>query len=391
MNRLLLSACALGFAAATFAAEDAEDNSPAPPPILFGQSAALSGPARDLGINMRLGIGAAFQEANARGGVHGRQLALISLDDAYEPERAIANTRQLIQDHDVFALIGAVGTPTSAAAVPVATDAGLPYVAPFTGAAFLRETPGRGDSVINLRASYDDETEAMVARLLSDLGIRRIAVMYQNDSFGRAGRNGVLKALRKRDMVPVAVGVYERNTTAVKTGLLDVRAGKPGAVVVVGAYKPVATLISWARHIGFDPVFITISFVGSNALAHELGSAGTGVFVTQVVPFPTSDEPVVVAYTSALKAVAPDAKPSFVSLEGYLAGRLGVAALERCATVERSCLLDGLRKAQNIDLDGFKLRFGEGDNQGSDQVFLTVIKDTGGYRPITTLRGGMRR
>ena len=387
MNRLLLGACAFGFAATAFAVED---GSPAPP-ILFGQSAALSGPAQDLGINMKLGIEAAFQEANARGGVHGRQLALVTLNDAYEPERAIANTRELIQDHDVFALIGAVGTPTSAAAVPVAADAGLPYVAPFTGAAFLRETPGRGDNVINLRASYDDETEAMVAHLLDDLEIERIAVMYQNDSFGRAGHNGVLKALRKRGMAPVAVGVYERNTTAVKTGLLDVRAGEPGAVIAVGAYEPVAAFISWARHINFDPVFITISFVGSNALARELGSTGAGVFVTQVVPFPTSDEPVVAAYTRALKAAAPEAKPSFVSLEGYLAGRLGVAALERCTEVKRSCLLDGLREAQNIDLDGFQLRFGAGDNQGSDQVFLTVIEDTGRYRPITTLLDGMHR
>ena len=220
VNRFLLGACAFGFAAGALASEDDRP----PTPILFGQSAALSGPAQDLGINMRLGIKAAFQEANARGGVHGRQLALVSLDDAYEPERAIANTRLLAQDHDVFALIGAVGTPTSNAAVPVAADAGLPYVAPFTGAAFLRETPGRGDNVINLRASYNDETEAMVAHLLGDLGIERIAVMYQDDSFGRAGHNGVIKALRKRDMAPVAVGVYERNTTAVKTGLLDVRA-----------------------------------------------------------------------------------------------------------------------------------------------------------------------
>ena len=384
MRRPLLGTCVLCLAAALGAEE-------ATSPILFGQSAALSGPAQELGINMRLGIEAAFQEANAQGGVHGRQLALVTLDDAYEPERAIANTRKLIQDSEVFALIGAVGTPTSNAAVPVATEAGLPYVAPFTGAAFLRETPGRGDNVINLRASYDDETEAMVAHLLGDLAIKRIAVMYQDDSFGRAGHSGVIKALRKRDMAPVAVGVYERNTTAVKTGLLDVRAGNPGAVIVVGAYEPVAAFISWARHIGFDPVFITISFVGSNALAQELGGEGAGVFVTQVVPFPSSDEPVVAAYARALKAAAPEAKPSFVSLEGYLAGRLGVAALQRCAEVQRSCLLGGLREAQEIDLDGFKLRFGEGDNQGSDKVFLTVIDRAGRYRPIASLVDGMRQ
>ena len=240
--------------------------------VLFGQSAAFSGPAQDLGRNMRLGIEAAFDEANARGGVFGRRLELLSLDDAYEPEAAIANTRRLIFEDGVFALIGAVGTPTSRSATPIAASAGVPYVAPFTGAAFLREARWR--NVINLRASYFQETEAMVDRLMRDLGIDRIAVLYQDDSFGRAGYRGVRQALGRRDLKPVATGVYPRNTTAVKTALLDLRAGDPGAVILVGAYQPVATLISWARHIGFEPVFITISFVGSNALARALGPAG---------------------------------------------------------------------------------------------------------------------
>ena len=388
MKALAAPLAPLALALSAYGAEDAVGDARAAgaDPILFGQSAAFSGPAQDLGINMRLGIEAAFQEANAEGGVHGRELGLVSMDDGYEPERAIANTSELIESSSVFALIGAVGTPTSNAAVPVAASAGVPYVAPFTGAAFLRERPGRGDFVVNLRASYDDETEAMVAHLLADLNIERIAVMYQDDSFGRAGHSGVIKALSKRDMAPVAVGVYERNTTAVKTGLLDVRAGDPGAVIVIGAYEPVAALIAWSRHIGFDPVFITISFVGSNALARELGGKGEGVFVTQVVPFPTGFHPVVEAYAEALKARASDAEPSFVSLEGYLAGRLAVAALRDCAEVERSCLLEGLRRETEIDLDSFQLRYGPGDNQGSDQVFLTVIDRDGRYQPIASLQ-----
>lgn len=355
--------------------------------ILFGQSAAFSGPAEDLGQNMRLGIQAAFNEQNERGGVHGRRLDLKTLDDAYEPEAAIANTRRLIHDDGVFALIGAVGTPTSVAAVPVATEAGVPYVAPFTGAAFLREAAGRGTHVINLRASYDDETEAMVAHLIGDLGIKRIAVMYQDDSFGRAGHAGAEQALSKRGMAPVSVGVYPRNTTAVKTALLDVRAGDPEAVILVGAYEPVAALIAWSRAIGFRPVFITISFVGSNALARELGEAGAGVFVTQVVPFPRGDQPPVVAtYSRALAALAPDSTPGFVSLEGYLAGRLAIAALQFCGRdVDRDCFLSAMRQRDRVDIDGFELRYGSDDNQGSDRVFLTMIDDGGGYRPITSL------
>ena len=354
--------------------------------VRFGQSAALSGPASELGENMRRGIAAAFQEANAQGGVHGRQLDLVSLDDAYEPEAAITNTKRLIDEYEVFALIGAVGTPTSRSAVPVAVDANTPYLAPFTGAAFLRGDDLH-DVVINLRASYNQETEEMVARLTDDLGITRIALLYQDDSYGRAGYNGVQAALERRGMSLAAVGVYPRNTTAVKTAMLDLREGQPEAVIMVGAYEPVAALVAWSRHLGFIPVFMTISFVGSNALAQELGPEGAGVFVTQVVPFPTDTSlPVVQAYHRALAAYDPDAVPGFVSFEGYLAGRLTILGLERCGPdLSRDCFLHSLRGADEID--GFKLRYGAADNQGSDAVFLTVIGPDGRYRPVESLLG----
>ncbi len=357
--------------------------------ILFGQSAAFSGPAQELGKNMNLGILAAFQEANRNGGVHGRQLELVHRDDAYEPEAAIKNTQELIKQEGVFALIGAVGTPTSRSATPVAADAGVPYVAPFTGAAFLRDPEWR--NIINLRASYYQETEEMVARLTTDLGIERIAVIYQDDSYGRAGYRGVLGALERRRgtrVELVAIGVYPRNTTAVKAALLDVRRGNPEAVIIIGAYEPVAALIAWTRNTGLNPVFLTVSFVGSNALARELGTAGAGVLVTQVVPFPTdSSIPVVAAYHRALAAYQPDAVPGFVSLEGYLAGRLAIASLERCGReVSRACFLDSLRRTDVVDLDEFELRYGDDDNQGSDAIFLTVIGRDGRYHAIETLQ-----
>ncbi len=353
--------------------------------ILFGQSAALSGPAKELGINMRLGILAAFDEVNAAGGVHGRVLELQSLDDAYEPEDAIVMTRHLIEQEQVFALIGAVGTPTSRSATPIARNAGVPYIAPFTGAAFLRDD--EWDNIINLRASYNQETEEMVARLTEDLGITRISVMYQNDSFGRAGFRGTVAALERRDMELTSIGIYPRNTTAVKTSLLDLRQGDPEAVIMIGAYEPVARLILWARRTGMDAVFMTVSFVGSNALAQELGPDGAGVLVTQVVPFPEDNsQPVVLSYLDALASHDPAAEPGFVSLEGYLAGRMVIAALEECgAEVDRSCLLDQLIDRGDFDIDGFKLQFGDGDNQGSDEVFLTVIGSDGKYHPVHTL------
>ena len=358
--------------------------------VLFGQSAAFSGPAQELGKNMRRGIEAAFAEVNRNGGIGGRRLELVSLDDAYEPEAAVTNTQRLISEEGVFALIGAVGTPTSRSATPVAAAAGTPYVAPFTGAAFLRDPQWR--NIVNLRASYNQETEEIVARLIADRGAERIAVMFQDDSFGRAGYRGVLEALDRRDMEPVAIGLYPRNTTAVRTALLDLQLGEPDAVVLVGAYEPVAALIAWARHLGKDWAFVTISFVGSNALAEELGPVGAGVFVTQVVPFPTDDSlPLVASYLQALAAYDSAAAPGFVSLEGYLAGRMAIAGLQRCGSdLTRSCFLDSLLRDGEIDIDGFRLRYGDGDNQGSDDVFLTVIGDDGQYRPTATMEDAGR-
>ncbi len=354
--------------------------------ILFGQSAAFSGPAAELGTNMRLGIQAAFKEANLAGGVHGRQLELVSFNDSYEPDAAIANTTRLIYEDEVFALIGAVGTPTSRSATPIAREAGVPYIAPFTGAAFLRDP--EWPNIVNLRASYNQETEEMVARLIGDLGITRIAVMYQDDSYGRAGYGGVRQALALRNMTPVSVGLYPRNTLAVKTALLDLRKGSPEAVIMIGAYNPVAELILWARQTDMDVVFMNVSFVGSNALANELGPKGEGVYVTQVVPFPGDRSvPVVSRYIDALAAYDSEAVPGFVSLEGYLAGRLVIASLENCGRdVRRSCMTEGLSNVGEIDIDGFKLHYGEGDNQGSDRVFLTVIGSDSRYHPIESLR-----
>ena len=343
-----------------------------PDSIVFGQSAAFSGPTSELGSNMRLGILAAFEEANRKGGVHGRMFRLLSRDDGYEPEAASDNTHQLIEE-GVFGLVGAVGTPTSTAAEPVASAARVPYIAPFTGAEFLRENR---DLVVNLRASYFQETEEMVERLTADLGFTRIAVLYQDDNYGSAGLTGVRRALGTRDMALAAEGAYVRNTTAVKRALLEIREGNPQAVIIIGAYQPAATFIKWARRIGLDAVFVNISFVGSNALLNELGSDGEGVVVTQVVPFPRDTSvPVVARYHEALAAVDASASPGFVSLEGYLAGLLIMEGLDRTGPEPtRESFLRTLQEAGPIDLGGFAVEYGVRDNQGSDRVFLTSIQ-----------------
>ena len=354
--------------------------------IVFGQSAAFSGPAQALGHGMRLGIQAAFQEQNLAGGVHGRMLELTTLDDQYEPHLAYGNTFALINRERVFALIGEVGTPTSRAASPLANGEGVPFIAPFTGAGFLREA--ELENVVNLRASYHQETEEMVARLTEDLGITRVAVMYQNDSYGQSGLDGVVDALGKRGLEPVASWYYQRNSDAVKAAVFNIVEANPEAVVMIGAYAPVAKAITVARE-DIDPVFMAVSFVGSNALAQELGPEGVGVYVTQVVPLPDdTGVPAVAAYRAALKSFDPNAVPGFVSLEGYLAGRLAIAGLENCGQdVTRRCFLDGMRNSGTLDLNGLALQYGPGDNQGSDAVFVTVIGDDGKYHLVSNLGG----
>jgi branched-chain amino acid transport system substrate-binding protein len=352
--------------------------------ILFGQVAALNGPAKALGQGMREGILAAFDEANRAGGVNGRTLALKSVDDGYEPEQTIVAIKKLIGEDKVFALVGAVGTPTSKAGQPIATAAKVPFIGPFTGAEFLRDPYNR--YVVNIRSSYFQETEAWIEHLTKDLGIKKIAILYQDDAFGLAGLQGVNKALAKRHMSLVASGSFKRNTTAIKSALLDIMKGDPQAVVTVGPYKPVAAFIKLARQLKMDAVFVAISFVGSDSLAEELGSQGTGVIISQVVPFPWDKSlPVVASYTTALATVDPSAKPGFVSLEGYLVGRLVAEALKRIVgEPTREALLGAMVKAP-FDLGGVTLHFGPSNNQGSDRVYFTILRSDGSFKPVQKL------
>jgi ABC-type branched-subunit amino acid transport system substrate-binding protein len=352
--------------------------------IVFGQSAVLRGPTAALGLGMREGILAAFHEANAAGGVHGRKLELISYNDDYEPEVAIAKTNKLIDEDKVFALIGEVGTPTSKAVQPITTEQGVPFIAPFTGAEFLREASLT--NVINTRASYGQETEAWIEHLTRDLGFSQIAILYQDDSFGRAGLDGVRRALEKRGLGLVAEGTYMRGTTAVKRALLAIRRGHPQAVVMVGAYKPCAEFIKLARMIKLDAVFVNISFVGSE-LAEELRHEGEGVVVTQVVPLPDDTKiPLVARYQKALKSANPSAKPGFVSLEGYVGGRLVIEALKHSEDpVTRAGLLETIKNVGVFDLDGVKLSYGPASNQGMDTVYFTVIQADGSFKAVEKL------
>jgi ABC-type branched-subunit amino acid transport system substrate-binding protein len=353
--------------------------------ISFGQAAALSGPSSALGQGMRQGILAAFAEVNARGGVHGRKLELISRDDGYDPDRSIQQTGKLLDEDKVFALIGAVGTPTTAVTVPIARAKDVPFVGPFTGADFLRSPDLH--NVVNIRASYGAEAEAWIKHLTEDLHIKRIAIFYQDDSYGRDGLAGVQHALEKRGMELAAESTYERNTKAVGAAMRTLKRAEPQAVVMVGTYAPCAEFIRLARQTGFDPIFVNISFVGANALARELGPEGHGVIVSQVVPFPWDSSVRVVAdYQAAERGFDPDLKPDFVSLEGYLSGRLVAAALEMVGpNPTRAEMLRVINDVGRFDISGDILTVGQKAQNAPAKVFLTLIQPDGTFKAVEKL------
>lgn len=353
-----------------------------PNSVTFAQVAALEGPAGALGTGMRDGILAAFDEINAAGGVHGRTLALESIDDGYEPDRSIAHVEAVIAGDKHLGLIGPVGTPTTKATQPVASAADLPFIGPFTGAGFLRDASH--GNIFNVRATYAAETEAWIEYLVDQQGMKSIALLYQDDGFGRVGLAGVTAALERRGMTLSAEGTYTRNTLAVKSALVDIRRAEPDAVVMVGAYKPIAEFIHLSRRLKFNPTFVNISFVGSSALADELGENGEGVIISQVVPFPWDTSlPVVAEYQAALAASNSALEPGFVSLEGYIVGRLAIEALTAAGLeLTRDSYLQALNGMQVLDFGGVTLSFGSGDNQGMDDVFLTQITSDGSFEPI---------
>ena len=378
------SAAVLAAVLAACTAARAEDGVAADK-IVFGQAAALKGPAAALGQGMQIGINAAFAEVNKAGGVKGRKLELKSVDDGYEPTASIEVVKKLLADDKVFALAGAVGTPTAAATLPIATQAGAPFVGAFTGAEVLR-SPYK-PLVVNVRASYFEETEAMVEHLTKDLGVTKIAIMYQDDAFGQAGLAGVKRALEKRKMTLAAEGTFERNTVAVKGALLAIKKAEPDAVIMIAPYKPAAEFIKLARQIKLNVTFVNISFVGSDALAKELAGQGAGTVVTQVVPFPLdAGVPVVAKYQAALSASAPNEKPGFVSLEGYLVGRTIAAILDKISgEPTRKSFIEAVQRSGGFDLGGFKLAYGPDNNRGSSTVHLTVIQADGSFKPVTQL------
>jgi branched-chain amino acid transport system substrate-binding protein len=344
-----------------------------PKEVTVGMVNAQSGPAAGLGSRMRAGAFAFFKRTNAAGGVHGRNIRLIAYDDGYEPDRTLAMTKKLLEEDKVFGLLGFVGTPTCAAVLPIVQEANVPFVGPFTGAEVLRNPVKK--SVFNVRASYFDETEGLVQRFTTDLGISRIGILVQDDAFGAAGEAGVLKALAKRKLNLVGKGTFKRNTMDVDAGLAELQKANPQAVILIGPYTPLSAFVKRAHAKGFKPAMATISFVGTEALVKNLGPEGDGLIISQVLPPPTdASHPLVKRYQADL-AASGGGEADYTSLEGYVAAAVFTAGLGKAGpSPTRASFISAMDTLQ-LDLGGaMKPAFSATNHQGLHTIYFTRIQ-----------------
>lgn len=349
--------------------------------IVLGQSAPFSGPAAQLGIQFHEGAKLYFDAINAKGGINGRAIELRKLDDGYEPPRTEANTKQFIAD-GVFALFGYIGTPTSVVALPLATEAKIPFFAPFTGAQALREPFNR--YAVHIRASYFDETASIVRQAVG-VGIKKISVFYQNDAYGKAGLEGVDRAMKSLKLEILSTGTVERNSVDVKKAVTDIMAKKPESIVLISAYKSCAAFINEVRKAGFGGTVYNVSFVGTQALSKELGPAAMGVVVSQVMPFPfTAVTAISGEYLQAVQTVAATNKElsvNYSSMEGYVAAKVFAEALRRTGkNLSTESFLSAIEAMRNYDLGGFTLGFNAQKHTGSNFVELTMLTSEGRVR-----------
>ena len=362
---------AIAFSAATWAADPGVTDTS----ITIGMSAPLSGPNGAYGVDMRQSIQAYFEQLNKAGGINGRKLELVALDDGYETERTVANTKSLLHEKNAFALLAYYGSsPTTEALNTVIGPAKVPLIGTISGASSLREPISSNPNsryMFNTRASYADESEAMVNQLVS-LGLKRIAVLYQNDGFGKSGLEGVSAALKKHNLVTAAVATVERNSLDVSAALEPITKATPQAVIMVTLYKPTAAFVKAMKKAGQNPMFITLSPVGTELLVQELGPDARGIGISQVVPYPWNDvTPVVREYQ---KLAAKPGSYSYYGLEGYLMARTLVEGLKRAGKeLSREKLVVGLESMNNVDLGGYRINYSPSTRNGSRFVELTVI------------------
>jgi ABC-type branched-subunit amino acid transport system substrate-binding protein len=355
--------------------------------IVIGSCSVLDGPASQLGQQLVMGATAYINMVNASGGVNGRKIVLHAYEDAYDPDKATTCFARL-QQEKVFAAAFFVGTPTAARYVPLAESNHIPLVGLFTGAELLYNPFHH--YVVNVRASYFDETRVQVDNLWEQ-GIRKIAVIYPSDAFGAAVLDGVKASLKKHSATVVAAAVYPRNTPQIDSAMATVRAARPEAVVLVGPYTPVAAVLRKAWQQSWNPMFLAVSFVGSDDLIREAGSAAEGAVITQVMPsYSAVDLPTVALYRKQLSERFPSAKPGYVSLEGFVDAMVLVEGLKRAGSdLTREKLIVALESMHAMDLGlgpQLTLNLSATNHKGSQTVYSTVVRD-GAAVPFTDWRG----
>jgi len=347
--------------------------------ILIGMTAPFSGPSGAYGLDMKMVINAYFRQLNDAGGIHGRRLELRALDDGYETERTLANARSLIGQDKVFALLAFYGsTPTTAAMNEVFGVAKVPLVGTISGADSIRQSPRENPNnryMFNVRASYANETEAIVNQLTS-LGFKNIAVLYQNDGFGKSGLDGVVAALKQHGQAPSAVATVERNSVDVSAAVQTIAKVSPQAVIMVTLYKPTAAFVRAMRKAGQTPQFMALSPVGADLLVQELGDEARGIGISQVMPYPWNDTtPMVNEYQ---KLLGKQGKPSYYGIEAYAMAKVLVDAIRKAGKdLTREKLVVTLENMQSHDLGGYRVGFSATERRGSRFVDLTVIGSGG--------------
>ena len=342
--------------------------------ITFGQSACFSGPNQQLGIDYRAGILAAFEERNTNGGVRGRRLELITLDDGYEPEHAAANAERFVEANDVLAVVGGVGTPTAARIAPILRTAGIPFIGHVTGADFLHDAE-RFPNVVNLRASYLDEVNVLVRHIVQDLGHKRLGIIYQDDAFGRSVMRSYLAALAEHDIPLLAKTTYSRNTHAVHASLFGMAKADLEAILLVGSYAANAEIINLAHSLGQYYTMANLSFSLSSELRRRVQETNDRILVTEVVPSPR-DEVSVLARTfrraMETQSTNGEAPLSELMLEGYLLGRYIASTLDRISgELTRDAFLAQAIPDEPVLIDDWTVTFVPGTNTGSNYVRLT--------------------
>ena len=352
--------------------------------IILGSSLALEGHSSFLGTQTQHGALAYINSINEKGGVNNRKIKIISYDDGYDPEKCEANTRKLIEQDKVFALCNYVGTPTTLKALPLIQKAHIPLLGLFTGSEAFRHPVIK--EVFSVRSSYYQETQSIVTKFWDIFGVRKFAVFFQNDAYGQAGLKGVEMALEKLGTTPVAAASYERGTNVIADALDKIREAKPEAVIMVGTYTPSANFVLSAKWSNFDPYFHSVSFVGAEELARLIGTGqdSEGVIITQVVPPQNSPNPALQEYHDLLKKYYPADKPNFVSLEGFINAKVLVAVLNKMGkNASREEFIKSAESLHNLDVGlDHTISFDPKNHQGSDAVYLTVIKN-GEYQLIT--------